>query len=127
MPAMTRGHAGSSKFAMGLVDAVAQLSELYGSDVGAGPTTPFEIILWKNIGYLIDDDHRTALFGEFSKRVGMSAGAIAAASPKVLLDIAKRGGMRPEARVENWRRIAALTMEHTDGDLNAALRKLPVA
>ena len=122
---MARGHPGPAKFTGSLVAAVARLSELYRSEASVGPTTPFEIILWKNVGYLIDDDRRAALFSEFSKRVGMSAAAIAAASPAVLLDIAKRGGMRPEARVEKWRRIAALTMEHADGDLNAALRKLP--
>ena len=126
MPAMARGHAGPPKSATGLIDAVARLSELYGSEGPAGPTTPFEIILWKNVGYLVDDDRRAALFSQFSKRVGMRAASIAAASPAVLLDIARRGGMRPEARVETWRQIAALAIERADGDLNAALRKLPV-
>jgi endonuclease-3 len=122
---MARGHAGRASFTEGLVGAVARLSELYPSERSAGPTTPFEIILWKNIGYLIDDDRRAALFSEFNKRVGTNAASIAAAAPAVLLDIAKRGGMRPEARVEKWRQIAALALERAGGDLNSALGELP--
>jgi endonuclease III len=116
----------SGKSAPTLVKVVARLSELYGEEA-VGPTTPFAIILWKNVGYLIDDERRAALFLEFKDRIGMSPAAIAAATPAVLLDIAKRGGMRPEARVEKWRQIAALTLSRVDGDLDQALGRLPLA
>jgi len=108
------------------VDIVARLAKFYGDHKGAGPATPFEMIFWKNIGYLIDDERRAALFAEFKERVGGSAAEIAAADPATLMDIAKRGGMRPEARVQKWRRIAALTIDRAEGDLNQTLRKLPL-
>jgi endonuclease-3 len=123
---MGRTPSNSRESAPTLVDAVAQLAKLYGSDPPDEPVSPFELILWKNIGYLVDDSRRAALFAEFSARVGLSAAAIAAAPPATLMDIASRGGMRPEARVEKWRRVAAITIENAGGDLDAALRKLPI-
>jgi endonuclease-3 len=122
--ANTRAHPGKAGAA--LADAVARLSEVYGNEP-AGPRTPFEIILWKNVGYLVDDNRRATLFSEFSTRVGRSAAAIEATSLATLRDIAKRGGMRPEARIEKWRQIAALTIARADGDLDRALSKLPLA
>ena len=104
---------------------IARLAKLY---TPPSPLTdPLEIIMWENIGYLIDDARRESLFDEFRSRVGMTATAIARASDKVLLDIAKRGGMRPEGRVERWRRIAGIVLDECGGDLAAQLKHLPVA
>jgi hypothetical protein len=64
------------------------------------PDDPLALILWENIGYLIDDSRRDELFREFGKRVGLDAAKIARAPDAVLLDIARRGGMRLETRVE---------------------------
>jgi len=92
-----------------------------------GPTDPFHLILWENIGYLIDDDRRRALMAEFQTRVGEGPAAIRAASGDVLLDIARRGGMRPETRVERWREIARIIHEACGDDLEGALRAAPLA
>ena len=43
------------------------------------------------------------------------------------MPLARRGGMRPETRVERWRTIARLVLTQADGDLDAALRALPLA
>ena len=89
-------------------------------------TDPLHLILWENIGYLIDDERRGELFDEFEARIGLSAAAIARAKQATLLDIAKRGGMRPETRVERWREIAKIVAENAGGDLKAKLESLPV-
>ena len=86
---------------------------------------PLELILWENIGYLIDDERRAELFAEFKKRVGFDAGKIARASNAVLLEIAKRGGMNPETRVKRWRDIASIVLEECSGDLAGTLRQIP--
>lgn len=101
--------------------AVATLAKLYRPRPAL--RDPLQIILWENIGYLIDDERRAALFDEFATRVGLSAGAIAKAKDSVLVDIAKRGGMNPRVRVERWRTIGAIASTH--GDLKVALRALP--
>ena len=91
------------------------------------PTEPLPTILWENIGYLIDDQRRRALFDRFAAEVGLEAAAIAAADDAVLAPIAERGGMRPETRVGRWRTIARLVLERCGGDLEGALRALPLA
>ena len=110
---------------LSLIDAVATLKRRYQP---ASPLTdPLQLILWENIGYLISDEKRDALFAEFGERVGYDARAIEGASHATLLAIAKRGGMRPEARVERWREIARLVLDSVDGDLAKRLAALPVA
>ncbi len=92
----------------------------------AVPSDPLRLILWENIGYLMDDDRRQRLFETFEATVGFNPAAIIAADGAALLAMAKQGGMRPETRVERWRTIARIVMEKCDGDLNAALRALPL-
>ena len=104
---------------------LAVLSGLY--PVGAVLTDPLQLILWENIGYLIDDARRQVLFDEFRTRVGLTAQDIAAADGAVLADIARRGGMRPQTRVERWQEIARIILERGGGDLADALRALPLA
>ena len=106
---------------MGLDEAVAILAPLYPQP--AMLDDPLAQVLWENIGYLIDDERRAVLFAEFEDRVGLDAQAILDAPGDVLLDIASRGGMNPEVRVERWRTIGALA----GPDLAATLRGLPVA
>lgn len=106
-----------------LVEVIAVLARRYSPP--AIPTDPLHQILWENIGYLIDDQKRRALFDRFAATVGLSAAAIAAADDDLLFAITEQGGMRPETRVERWRTIAALVQERCAGDLNAALRALP--
>lgn len=95
-------------------------------DLPALPSDPFQLVLWDNIGALIPDERRAALFAEFGHKVGYEPGAILAADPALLLSIAERGGMRPLVRVERWQESAAIVLER-GGDLAATLRALPVA
>ena len=91
------------------------------------PVDPLQLILWENVGYLIDDERRRALFDAFGQRIGFDAGRIAAADDAVLMSLASAGGMRPEQRVEDWRRIAGLVLEECQGRLDQHLRELPLA
>ena len=90
-------------------------------------TEPLQLILWENIGYLIDDDRRAVLFKEFEGRVGLTPQEIEAADSEILFDIARRGGMRPETRVQRWRDIATIVISRAGGDLAGALKALPPA
>lgn len=91
------------------------------------PTEPLAMILWENIGYLVDDQRRRTLFDAFEAAVGVDVRAIAAADDATLFPMAKRGGMRPETRVERWRTIARIVIERCGGDLDGTLRALPLA
>jgi endonuclease-3 len=91
------------------------------------PTDPLAMILWENVGYLVDDARRRNLFDAFEASVGLDPAAIAAADDATLLPLARRGGMRPETRVQRWRAIARIALTQCDGDLAGALRSLPLA
>lgn len=108
-----------------LKDAVAKLAPLYPVSKPLGD--PLAILVWENIGYLIDDARRGALFAEFGKRIGLKAHEIANAPMPVLTDIAVRGGMHPQKRAERLRQIGSIAIAECDGDLAAALKSLPPA
>ena len=105
-----------------LVEIVAALD----APAGLTITDPLRLILWENIGYLIDDALRRELFGAFEAATGCDPGRIAAADDVVLYEIARRGGMRPDDRVERWREIARIALAEAGGDLDGALRSLPL-
>ena len=90
------------------------------------PTDPWRLVMWENIGYLITDAQRAALFEDFERQIGFEPGAILAAEESVLLSLAKRSGMRPLERVERWQTCAAIVVENCSGDLGATLRALPL-
>ena len=108
-----------------LQPVVATLADVYTPP--RPPSDPFQHVLWDNIGYLIDDQRRRRLFDAFASEVGLDPRRIAEADETSLMAIAVQGGMRPEVRVQRWRTIVALIAEHAQGDLDAALRALPLA
>lgn len=114
---------GEAAAATRLQDFVAGLAALYPQPPALAD--PLALILQENIGYLIDDERRASLFAEFADRVGLTAVAIDRADGAVLLDIAGRGGMRPQDRVGRWRSIARLVLDRAGGDLATALAALP--
>ncbi len=107
-------------------DLQAVLARLPHPTDRSGPRDAYGQVLWENIGYLIDDHRRHALFTEFSDRIGLAPQAILEADEADLHDIASRGGMRPEVRVGRWRQIAEITLGPGGGDLDRMLRALPL-
>lgn len=104
---------------------IARLSDMYVAPPAL--SDPFLHILWDNIGYLIDDNRRGALFEEFHQSIGFDPAAILSAPESRLLAIARKGGMNPEARVERWREMAGIVAKECHGDLSGCLRALPPA
>jgi len=105
--------------------AVAKLGAIY--PVGKPLGDPLAILVWENIGYLIDDVRRAELFAEFRKRIGLKAHEIANAPMTILTDIAKRGGMNPQTRAERLKEIGRLAILECDGDMVGTLKSLPLA
>ena len=105
---------------------ISQLRRHYGAPEAPAAKGPFELVLWENACYLLSDERRLEVFEALRDQVGLSAAAIDGASDKVLLPLAKRGGMRPETRVFRWREIARITLNQYAGDLDSVL-KMPYA
>jgi len=110
---------------LALIDVVETL-RCHGN-LPALPTDPFQLVLWDNMGGLITDAQRAAMFADFGRTPGFKPAAILAADPQALLSLAKRGGMRPHVRVERWQASAAIALERCGGDLAATLSALPIA
>ena len=89
----------------------------------AGPPSsdPFELVLWENVAYLLDDSKRLKAFDALRQQVGLTPEAIADASEQALFAVAKLGGMEPERRVATWRLIASIALQL--GDLAAVARQ----
>ena len=109
---------------LSLTEAIAKLAPHYPS---LPPLRdPLQILVWENIGYLIDDARRAELFIEFKSKIGFKAAEIANAPSPVLTDIAKRGGMHPQKRADRLKEIGRLAISECDGDILRALRALPL-
>ena len=109
----------------GIGTLVRELVRAHGEPPAAA-SDPYAIVLHENAGYLIDDDRRDALHARIVA-LAPDPVALLSADRAALLAIAHDGGMRPEERVERWRAIAEITLDEADGDLLAALRRLPIA
>jgi endonuclease-3 len=105
---------------------IALLKQHYGKPEPPPANGPFELVMWENACYLLPDERRLEVFEALRAQVGLNAAAVDAAPDKVLLPLAKRGGMRPETRVFRWREIARITLNQYAGDLDSIL-KLPYA
>lgn len=102
-----------------LQDAIAALAEIY--PPSPPPTDPLAIIVWENVGYLIDDRLRGELFEDFLVRVGLDPIAIVHAPQEVLAKVVSRGRM-PQGRAARLRSIGEIVLSHAGGDLPSALR-----
>jgi len=102
---------------------IARLQRHYGEPTVPPARGPFELVMWENACYLLPDDRRAAVFEGLRTQVGLNSTAILKADPKVLLALAKMGGMRPETRVFRWLEIARITMSQFDGDLDGILKE----
>jgi endonuclease-3 len=103
---------------------IANLKRHYGEPAVPPAQGPFELVIWENACYLLPDQRRLEVFQALRHEVGLTAAAIDAAPDKILLPLARHGGMRPETRVFRWREIARITLNQFGGDLGSIL-KLP--
>jgi endonuclease-3 len=102
-------------------ELIVRLKRYYGKSPLPPAKGPFELVIWENACYLLPDERRVEVFESLRMQVGLTAAAIDAAPDKVLLPLAKRGGMRPETRVFRWRQIAGIVQSQFAGDLDQIL------
>jgi endonuclease III len=104
---------------------IDQLEAFYGWPEPPKITDPFEMVVFENITYLVNDDQREAVFEDLRSRVGVTPTGILSASTELLCEVAKPGGMDVEGRVEKLRASAQLVLRSFHGDLKNVL-KLPL-
>lgn len=111
---------------IGFREIVRTLQRMYGRPKPPKPTDPFEMVLWENVAYLVDDARRGTAFDRLRAEVGTEPSEILKASKAALYEVTKLGGMHPEQRVDRLRDIARIAMADFGGDVGAAL-DLPAA
>src|SRR5581483_1243796 len=85
---------------------------------------PFDLIVWENAGYLVDDTVRAKVFRNLRKTVGIKPAQLLAQTPGKLQDAIREGGMQAAHRAAKVRRCAEIAIEYAGGNLKDALRKL---
>jgi endonuclease-3 len=90
-------------------------------DPPAPPTRDaFELILWENASYIVDDDRRDAVFAALKKGIGTRPADLLGAKKGAIEKVIKDGGMRPPMRAEKLREASRI-LEDLGGDLDAVL------
>jgi endonuclease-3 len=107
-----------------LKTVIAKLERHYGAPAKT-LNDPFELIIWENIAYLVDDQRRAAAFAALKAEVGLLPIDFLAAPIETLTRITKMGGIHPEVRAQRLKEAAQIVLEEFEGDLRNAL-KLPV-
>jgi endonuclease III len=81
------------------------------------------MVLWENVAYLLDDEHRERAFRALRDTIGTRPSDILAAPWEALYRVAQLGGMHPENRVEKLRAIARIAQQELGGDLSEVVRR----
>jgi endonuclease III len=109
-----------------LPQVIERLGAFYGEPDPTDVTDPWEMIVWENVAYLVDDERRRKAMDSLRLGIGMSPEQILAATPAQLLKNAAIRGIVPEQSVEKLRRGAEIALDEFGGDLRPIL-KLPLA
>jgi endonuclease III len=98
------------------------LEKMYGQQHAAGPTDPFEMILYLNCGYPASDAACSRGFDALKREVGLSPKEILATPKSKLVKILRLGGIVPELRADRLKEIARKVKAEFVGDLKAVLK-----
>jgi len=88
------------------------------------PRKPFELIVWENCAYLVDDERRSRTFASLRKVIGLAPHKLLGAGAKKIEAAIRDGGMQPPHRAAKVLRCAEIALEFAGGDLGAALAGL---
>ena len=109
---------------MNFQQTIPTLEKYYGRPQPPLTRDPVGMIIWENIGYLVDDDRRRVAFEELERTTALKPAAIVARPLAELTRIAKLGGIHERLRAKRLQEIAHLALNEFDGDLSSIL-KLP--
>src|SRR5882724_4786741 len=106
-----------------LLEVLDSLENLYGPQKAAGPTDPYEMIVYVNSGYPAADLPCSRGFEALKREVGLKPENILEAPKTKLTKLMRLGGIVPELRAEKLKDIARMVKADLGGDLKAALNK----
>ena len=105
-----------------LPQIIERLRAFYGEPDPPQVTDPWEMIVWENVAYLVDDERRQEAMEALRGRIGVSPEQLLAVTPAQLVKAAVRG-IVPEQSVEKLRRSAEIALQEFGGDLRPILKR----
>jgi len=106
-----------------LLDVLDILENLYGPQKLAGPTDPYEMIVYVNSGYPAADLPCSRGFEALKREVGLKPENILEAPKTKLTKLMRLGGIMPELRAEKLKEIARMVKDQFGEDLLGTLKK----
>jgi endonuclease III len=103
---------------------VDHLARLYGQPEAPPPRSLFELVVWENVAYLVDDDERARAFAALRTRIGLTPEQLASA-PEEALEAITGHGILAAHQADKLRKIAQITRADFDGDLEH-IRAMPL-
>ncbi len=103
---------------LALPEVLDHLAELYGEPSIPPPRPLFELVVWENVAYLVDDAARARAFATLRAEVGVEPDALLSASDAALQS-ATGHGILAEHQASKLRDIARITRETFAGDLES--------
>jgi len=88
------------------------------------PRDAFELIVWENCAYLVDDETRTRTYRQMLENIGVAPTELLDAGVKRIEKAIAGGGMKPAHRAAKVLRCAEIAEQFARGDLTAQLRAL---
>ncbi|HEY3997894.1 MAG TPA: hypothetical protein VGO93_03455 [Candidatus Xenobia bacterium] len=104
------------------LEKVLQALTLQHGDPQPPYRTVFELVMWENAGYLVDDTRRDDIMRGFPN---LSPDGLLSTPFETLLQLAARGGMRPQARIDHWLEIATLARDLPAQPTRRDLKRFP--
>jgi endonuclease III len=104
---------------------IQKLKRFYGEPTPPKTSDPFELILWENIAYLVDDARREKALEHLRETVGLRPADILNASPAQIDEATKLGGVAPQYRSVRIRECALIALNEFGGDLSTACKQPP--
>jgi endonuclease-3 len=109
---------------LALPEVVDHLAEVYG-EPALPPARPlFELVLWENVAYLVDDAARARAFDTLRGEIGLAPDALLSASDAALESVTGHGILAGQ-QAAKLREIARIARETFGGDLES-VRELPL-
>ena len=104
---------------------IKRLESYYGKPNEPKLVDPFQLIVWENVAYLVEDAKREKIFEELRRLIGLRPIDILNASLDQLDQVTKLSGMNSHQRSARLKECALIALNEFGGDLRNAL-ELPL-
>ena len=94
-----------------LKEIVGRLAPAYPKPQTFVPRDVFELVIWENVGYIVDDERRARTYASLKKNVGISPSAILRSARNTLAAAIEDGGMLPLMRADKLTACAKIASE----------------